>query len=321
MTTTVATAAPANLQFPTQAAPAQAAPVIPPAAPAAHGNGEPLIMKGDVVGMKPPALNADGTPVVTATAAAAPAAGDMTAVIALLAQTLKGTGATPAAGQTPAEAAAAAIAGARPAWLGDVNTFDLSKVQDPIIKSMGNILQTVGKDLDLDRVLGRALAEGDVTLIDAAYVGEKGGQNAAQILEIAKGLVQQVAAKSQAVTSKVHATAGGEQQFSLAMQVFNQSAPAELKMLTKMMLDSPDENMILNGAKLVAEFGKASGSIPQQGAALLNTGATGAYGLQGLSKAQFQSELGKLNRNAPDYQEQRDILYSRRAVGKRTNMA
>lgn len=223
------------------------------------------------------------------------------------------------AGKT-AEAAPPAQA-EKPTWMpGSANEFDVDKIDDPIIKSMASVLKVAGKDLDLDRVLGNALAFGDPNLVDVAYIAEKGGANAQQLAEIAKGIVQAVEAKSATIMAEVHTLAGGEAQWAQSTAVFNKVAPAELRMTVKTMLDSTNPAFIKAGAKIVAEFGRASGQLPQVGAGLLN-GASASLGTAGgLSAAAFKAEHAKLNPNAPGFKEARDELFARRAVGKRAGL-
>lgn len=224
------------------------------------------------------------------------------------------------AAQQPAQTAANPVSSERPGWMGaSANEFDVESISDPIIKSMATVLQTAGKDLDLDRVLGRALTFGDPNLVDVAYIAEKGGPQAQQLAEIAKGIVQAVEAKAQAVTQEVHALAGGEANWSAAVAAFNQAAPQELKMAVAQMLNSTKDASIKAGAKLVSEFGKNSGYIPQQGAALLNSASVGAQA-QGLTKAQFQEELRKLRPDTAGFEEAREALFARRAVGRRVGL-
>lgn len=209
----------------------------------------------------------------------------------------------------------------KPNWIpGSVNEFDVSSIDDPIIKSMASVLKVAGKDLDLDRVLGNALAFGDPNLVDVAYIAEKGGANAQQLAEIAKGIVQAVEAKSAAIMTEVHTLAGGEAQWAQSTAVFNKVAPPELRMTVKTMLDSTNPAFIKAGAKIVAEFGRASGQLPQVGAGLLN-GASASLGTAGgLSAAAFKAEHAKLNPNSPGFKEARDELFARRAVGKRAGL-
>lgn len=241
---------------------------------------------------------------------------DLTNVVALLQAALAGQQAP--APQAPAQQPAADAV--RPNWMqSSANEFDVNQINDPIIKSMATVLQTAGKDLDLDRVLGKALTFGDPALVDVAYLRDAGGPQAAQLAEIAKGIVQAVNAKAEAVTNEVYASVGGEAVWHSSVAAFNQSAPHELKVTVAQMLDSTNENFIKAGAKIVAEFGRNSGMIPQQGAPLLNSASAGVQG-QGLTREQFQAELRKIDSNSPGYEQAREVLFARRALGKRSGL-
>ena len=241
---------------------------------------------------------------------------DLTNVVALLQAALANQqpqNAAPVQQSQPADSV-------RPSWMQQsANEFNVEQITDPIIKSMATVLQTAGKDLDLDRVLGKALAFGDPALVDLAYLRDAGGPQAAQLAEIAKGIVQAVNAKADAITRDVYATVGGEAVWHASVAAFNQSAPHELRVTVAQMLDSTNENFIKAGAKIVAEFGRGSGHIPQQGAPLLNSASAGIQG-QGLTKLAFQEELRKLDVNKPGYVEAREALFARRALGKRAGL-
>lgn len=305
-------------------APPAGAPAVPPVAPAQGfqvppagppagipGNGNPIVGPGQKPGYVVPPLQNQPAP-ANQPGAQQP---DLANAIAAL------NAALVAAGQAPAQAASSpAVDSTRPSWMDtSANDFDLNQVQDPSIRAMASILQTAGKDLDLDRVLGKALTYGDIALIDMAYLQEKGGANAGQFAEIARGIVQAVTAKSEAITAEIHTLCGGEAQWGQATAVFNQNAPQELKVTVSQMLNSTNENFIKAGAKVVAEFGRTSGLVPQNGAALLNSAAAGMQG-QGLSKAQFQEELRKLKPDTPGFEQSREALFVRRSLGKRTGL-
>ena len=242
---------------------------------------------------------------------------DLNNVVALLQAALAGQQAP--AQQAPATQQPQADA-MRPNWMqSSANEFDVNQINDPIIKTMATVLQTAGKDLDLDRVLGKALAFGDPALVDLAYLRDAGGPQAAQLAEIAKGIVQAVNAKAEAVTNEVYSSVGGEAVWHSSVAAFNQSAPHELKVTVSQMLDSTNENFIKAGAKIVAEFGRSSGLIPQQGAPLLNSASAGVQG-QGLTREQFQAELRKIDQNSPGFEQAREALFARRALGKRSGL-
>jgi hypothetical protein len=260
---------------------------------------------------QPAAVPAQAQPAATA------ATPDMNSVMQMLQAALAGKDAQATAAVPAAQPAADT---ARPSWMqSSANDFDVTQIDDPIIRSMATVMQTVGKDLDLDRVLGKALTHGDLTLIDEAYLNEKAGANAPQLAEIARGIVQAVGAKADAVTKSVYDEAGGEAAWDTSVAAFNNAAPQELRITVAQMLNSTNENFIKAGAKIVAEFGKNSGMIPQIGKPLLSSEAAGAAG-QGLSKVQFQAELSKLRPDTPGYEEARTALFTRRSLGKRANM-
>jgi len=290
---------------------------VPPAGePARVPNGNPIAGPGQQPGWVPQGQPAAQPGAQPAQPPAQPAASpDMANLVAML-QTALGNKAPDGAATPPAAPAATE----RPAWMQDsANTFDVSSIEDPILRSMATVMQTVGKGVDLDRVMANALAHGDARLIDVAYLQEKSPDNAQQLAEIARGIVEGVVAKSAAIEKSVHALAGGEAGWDAATAAFNAAAPQELRVTVAQMLNSTNEGLITAGAKIVAEFGKGSGMIPQAGAPLLNA-APGAAAGQGLSKASFQAELIKLRPDTPGYEEARTALFARRSLGKRSGL-
>lgn len=296
-------------------------PAVPPAGdpPRLPGNGQPIVMQGQVPGMLPAGQQQPNQqpqqPAQQPQQQQAPQ-GDLSGLIAQL-QAVLATGQSGA--QVPQQAAPGEAT--RPDWLGvSANKYDITKIEDPIIRSMASVLQVAGKDLDLDRVVGKALAFGDASLIDMAYLAEKGGAAAPQIAEIAKSIVQAVNAKSNAITNEVYTLAGGEANWQTCVAAFNKQAPQELRAVVSQMIDSTNENHIRAGAKLVTEFGRTSGLIPQQGAPLLDGSASAGVQGQGLSKEQFQAELRKLDPNSSGFVPAREALFARRALGKRSGL-
>lgn len=286
------------------AAPSIPAPTIPAPVPAQAQPVAPIQFAGQVPGFVPPQPAPQPAP-----NPAQPQGMTAEQVQALIQNAL--------APQATTQPAQPAPAGNVPTWAEDLNGYDLSKIDDPIIRSMANVMQTVGQGLDMNRVLGRAIASGDVAQLDLPYLFEKGGANASNLAEIARGLVDAVNAKSEAVTRDVHSIAGGEAGWNQATAVFNQAAPVELRIAVANMLDSGNPAQIQAGAKLVSQFRQQSGLLPQQGAPLLNGTYQGAAGGQGLSADQFRKAIGELNIYAEDYADKREVLTNQRAVGKR----
>jgi hypothetical protein len=285
---------------------------VPPAGPAARvPNGTPIAGASQQPGWLP-----QGQPQQNDQQQAQAQAPDLNNVVAMLQAAIAGGKANATAVQ-PGHVNPDSV---RPTWMQtSANSFDVSAVDDPIIRSMATVMQTVGKNLDLDRVLGRALAYGDTSLIDNAYLHEAGGEHAQELAEIAKGIVQAVGAKADAVTASVYAEVGGEAAWNSSVAAFNHSAPQELRITVSQMLDSTNAAFIKAGAKIVAEFGKGTGLIPQASPLLGSTAAPAMFG-QGLTKVQFQAELGKIRPDTPGYEEARDNLFARRTAGKRAGL-
>ena len=276
-------------------------------APTAIQNIPPADMKPGFVPPAQPAPVGEGAGASQPTQAAAQP--DLAAAIAAL---------TAAMGQNqaPAAPAAADVVAESPGGIPeDLNNFDVSGIDDPIIRSMATVMQTVGKGLDFNRAIGRAIDEGRVDLIDTAYITEKGGESAKEILTIANGIVQAIVAKGAAVTENIHKLAGGADKWSAGVAVFNQQAPQELRIVVSQMLDSGKDNLVDAGAKLIVEFAKNSGALPNVNP-LLSQGAAAAGASQALSRAEFMEAHAKLDKYSRDYATQRAELFARRSLGK-----
>ena len=256
---------------------------------------------GNTINIPPPQDNAQAPDA----AAAAPAPAGLDAAIAAMT----------AAIQSITPAAPAAPAAGEPAAASNLNGYDVNSIDDPIIKSMATVMQTVGKGVDLDRAIGKAIEDGRTDLIDVAYLREVGGANAQDLITIATGLVNAVAAKSASVSNEVHALAGGQANWDAGVAVFNQAAPSELRLVVAQMLDSGKEQLIKAGAKMVVEFSKNSGKLPTVNP-LLQSGASAPAAAQALDKVAFQTELRKLDPNSRDFQSQREQLFARRQLGR-----
>lgn len=196
-----------------------------------------------------------------------------------------------------------------------LNDYDVASIEDPILKSMATVMQTVGAGLDMDRALGLAISEGRADLIDVNYLREKGGANSEQLITIAQGIVQAVEAKATQEQAAVHALAGGEAGWNASVAAFNTGAPQELRLVVAQMLDSGKANLRDAGAKMIVEYGKNSGRVPNA-QPLVQSGAASAPQGQALSKEGFQDELRKLNPQSRQYNDMRNELFARRHLGR-----
>lgn len=201
----------------------------------------------------------------------------------------------------------------------NLNEFDVNGISDPIIRSMATVMQTVGKGIDMDRAIGKAIVDGRADLIDVNYLREAGGDNAQSLITIAKELVQAVVAQGAAMNAKIHTLAGGEQNWNNGVAAFNSAAPVELRTVVAQMMDSGKENLIDAAAKIVIQFSKGAGVLPRVHPTL-QAGAAGTPAAQALSKEAFQTELRRLDQNSRTFQADRAALFARRQVGKQLGM-
>lgn len=260
-----------------------------------------------------PAAPAAPAPAAPAAAPAAAASGDLSAAIAALTAALGAQGTPPAAPAVPGVPAAPAA----PAAPADLNNVNVDALDDPILRSMALAMQTGAQGVDMNRAMGLAIERGDKSLIDRAYLVEKFGPDAVNRIQIAEGIVDSVNAKAEASARAAYDAAGGKDQWSAAAAAFNKAAPDALKTVIVTMLDSGKTDQVSAASKLVVEFAKGQGFIPNSNP-LLNAGAS-LPGGQALSKAEFQAELRKLDTNSRDYQERRADLFARRTLGKQLN--
>lgn len=269
---------------------------LPPGVPPA---GNPPTIPPAPTPPTPPAPPAPPAPGSTAEPKA-----DFTQAVAALAAAL---GKTPG---TPAEPAAPVVD------QDSLNAMNIENIQNPVIKSMAQVMQTAGKGLDMDRIFKKALDAGDVELLDLAYIRDKSPANADQLATIAKGIVQAVQADTEKTVGAIHTMAGGEAQWNACVTAFNQNAPDELKHVIKTMLDSNNSDQIQAAGKLLIQYAQGQGFVPNQ-QPLVQGGGAAIPSAQALSKAEFQTELRKLDQSSATFNDDRNALFNRRALGKK----
>lgn len=245
--------------------------------------------------------------------APAPAAGTFTQeqVQAMIAEAL-------AKAQAPAPAPTPAAPALNPAAT-ITAPAELATASDPVLSSMTAMFTGSAQGIDITRALGNALTHGDARLIDVAYIREKGGANAEHLVTLAQGIISRVEQQAAEGAKAVHAEAGGEQQWNVAVAAFNTHAPAHQKLVIRNMLDSGNPESIKAAAKSVVEFARSSGQVPVA-PGLVHAGAGGAGAAQALDKHGFQQALRQLSPNSPGYEQARAELFQRRALGKSLNM-
>lgn len=187
---------------------------------------------------------------------------------------------------------------------------------DPATASMIRVLQAGAPGLDVDRAIGKAVLYGDLSLIDTAYISEKGGKGAKDLMTIAEALVEQANQAAYAIQEEVFSTAGGEENWDASVAVFNKEAPAHLRKVVRTLADSGDREAVLAAAQYVVEFGQQHGVTITKGNQMRGNPSDTNAG-QALDRQTFQTELRKLDPRSRDYETQYQQLLERRAVGKR----
>lgn len=276
------------------------------AAPAAPATPPPIVAPTNTPNAQliPPGMQ-------PAPAAPAPAAETQTNIDALVAavQSLVSKGKDDPAAAAPANVAPPA---------GDLNAIELADVDDPMVRAMATSLKMgAPADLDLNRALGNAIERGDAALIDKAYLREKFGDQADLRIRLAEGIVEAVAAQSQALTDSIKTAAGGEAAWEASRLAFNTKAPATLKAAAKVLLNSGIKDQVQAGAQLVIEFAKGQGYLPGNSPTIGGNAPTQGAGAP-LSSTEYKAELAKLagRTNARDFAEQADALRARRIAGR-----
>ena len=196
---------------------------------------------------------------------------------------------------------------------------DIQGTGDEVLDAMVQSVALAHPKLSLDRAVGEAVAYGDARFIDEAYIREVAGKDADRLIRIAKAAVSRVQETTTQLKDAVFNTVGGEENWNTAVAAFNSAAPKELKSAVATMLESGKTNQVKAAAQLVSQYA-ASGGFIRSGTKGGAPAFGAASGSQGLSKADFQTELGKLDRNARDFREKREDLFNRRTIGQKAGL-
>lgn len=250
---------------------------------------------------------------------AAPAAADDKDYAAFLAWKAAQEGGKPVVKEEPAPVAKPVVT----EGIGAEQSLEMVKAaaaSDPYLTSTFNLFSLVAPKVDLARAVGTALDRGDVSLIDVAYIREAAGDNADKLIETAKGLVTHVTNTVESITTNIYEQAGGQEQFDAATAVFNEVAPKFIRGFVAEGVNSGNPERIKEAISYMLDFVKQSGKLPQapEGHVRANGGSPSAA--MGLSKAQYQAERLKLNRQDRNYADHERELTARRQLGKSLGM-
>lgn len=187
-------------------------------------------------------------------------------------------------------------------------------IADPLLGSLHGSMSALAPALDVHRAIGAALASGDISRIDKAYIAEAGGAHAAHLQAVAEQMVSHVQRQAADATTKAHAAAGGQPQWLAATAAFNTQAPTHIRALVSSMLDSGNPESIGHAISTIVDYAKNSGLVAVPGK-MVGAGASNLSADQALSKAEFQALNFKLDKNSPTFQAQRAELFNRRSLG------
>jgi hypothetical protein len=181
-----------------------------------------------------------------------------------------------------------------------------------VLSSFSDVLSTSG--VDVQRAVGRALEEGDASLIDLAYLTEAGGANAKQLETIAKAMVAHQEANDARLEQAVYAKFGGESVWDAALNYFAQNSNEATKEYVVGMLKTRNPQLIEQATNMIKDVVTQAGAMLSP--AVTVHGAGGGGGLAPLDKDGFKQEIAKLRPGTPGFEAARQELFIRRHIGK-----
>lgn len=188
---------------------------------------------------------------------------------------------------------------------------------DPQVGLATSYLEAIATDgkLDVNRALAKAIADGDVTRIDEAYIREVLKDKAGNFLQTAQSVVKYVEHQRNALINEVHTSAGGEDAWLTALQSWQDSATPEEKATIRKLFDSGDRDSVKYAAQQVLQAARNAGVVIQHNNPLLGKNSGSSVGL---SAEGYKQALAKAGRNIrPEtYNELREL----RELGKRQNI-
>lgn len=181
--------------------------------------------------------------------------------------------------------------------------------------AVGSFIRSTGaSDGDLERATKLALEYGDTSMIDEAFLKERFKDRWEEAKQIAEAVVEQTGVERQKLVDAVYATAGNKESWDASLAVYKQHAQPGLQKAIQMMFDSGDAVSVKEAAALVVDFAKNSGVLPAVSGRV--TAGAGTADASGLSAADFQAAIGKLNQSSRSYTQDYKQLIEMRRIGK-----
>jgi hypothetical protein len=177
------------------------------------------------------------------------------------------------------------------------------------------VKSTGATDADIQRACQNAIDYGDVNLIDKSFLAERFKDRAADATALVEAVVEQAVVEKQRTVDAVFELAGGKDQWTSALQVYKQHAPAGLQKALGLMFNSGDAASVKEAAQMVVEYAKGSGVLSNvsQGRQVASAGMADS---SGLSQQEFQAAIGKLNQSSRTYVQDYERLIGMRRIGK-----
>jgi hypothetical protein len=184
--------------------------------------------------------------------------------------------------------------------------------QDQVITAFQSVITSSG--LDYERALGRAVADGDASLIDFAYIAEQGGANAANLKSAAQAIVARQVEIDSRLEQGVYAKFGNEANWDAAAAFFAKSVPQSTKDYVAGLLNTRNPALIEQASDMILDYVKQAGAHLQPANTVHGQG--GLNGEQPLDKEGFKQAIAKLNPNDRNFEQDRQQLFIRRHQGK-----
>lgn len=172
--------------------------------------------------------------------------------------------------------------------------------------------------VDFNEAFGVALESGNPAYINHAYLQRVAGAQAGILANQVNALIQHEAQREETVAQSVYQMAGGQQQWDVAVQAFNQSAPAEIKQVLAGLLDTGEPSKVAYAAQEVLRYANAQHGVVNKSPNLLmaNRG-TNAPTMDKESFIKAERELrSKYPVHSPQYNTQFQALLEQRRAAK-----
>ena len=172
---------------------------------------------------------------------------------------------------------------------------------DPQYKPIAQYLDLQLKGLDVDRAFGKAIEYGNMDLVDKAYLTDKLGDKAEQVISLSSSLFQAASAKAEAEVQSVYAEHGGKEVVSQAVKFFNEKGDPGVRKVLGSLLSSGVKENIAYAMKQIVDFSKAAGGVINKGQTIPLGQPSGQRGLSADEYRVAIRELGPRARSE-DYE-------------------